>query len=73
MLELIVRRPNLRLLMSSSQPMEQLKRNGFHEDIAGLRMIQVRVPTLKERKQDLPVLLESLMRQSARSMNIDMP
>ncbi len=73
LLNLVVRRPNLRLLFSSRSSMEQLVGQGLHEDLAALRIIQVKVPTLKERKQDLPVLIESLMRQSARSMDVDMP
>ncbi len=73
LLDLIVRRPNLRLLFSSVCSMDKLAEQGFHEDLIALRIIQIKVPTLKHRKQDLPVLIESLMRQSARSMDVDMP
>ncbi len=71
--DLIIRRPNLRLIFSSTHPMPTLLEQGFHEDLASLRIIQVKVPTLMERKKDLPVLIETLMRLSARSLDVDTP
>lgn len=35
--------------------------------------VEIQVPSLKERAADLPIIFESLMRQIARDLNVDMP
>jgi len=72
-LDMIATHPDLRVFFSSPFPLEELFQQGLHTGFAPLQMIPVKVPNFKERKQDLPVLAESLMRQYARSISVDMP
>jgi two-component system C4-dicarboxylate transport response regulator DctD len=72
-LKLINLKENLRVIFTSEYSMSTLMSNGINEDISALQLVQIKVPTLRDRKPDLPVLMESLIRQSARSLDVDMP
>ena len=66
--------PNLRLITSSAQSVEQLKAAGFSEALlSALDPVEIKVPSLLQRKKDLPVLFESLVRQTCRALNTHMP
>jgi len=66
--------PELRLITSSAQSVGQLKAAGFSEALlSALDPVEINVPSLAQRKKDLPVLFESLVRQTCRALNTHMP
>lgn len=66
--------PNLRLITSSTHRLEDLGANPLSDDVDFLtRIVEVRLPTLEERKTDLPEIFTALLRQIIRSMDGDMP
>lgn len=74
LLDLIERFPNLRLIASAPIPLEALRDTGLSADLFfALDVLQIEVPSLAQRKKDLAVLFETLVRQTVRSMNGDMP
>lgn len=74
LLDLIARHNDLRVLSSAPVPMAE---TGATLLIDGLHMaeapLELRLPTLAERREDLPELFEVLLRQTARSLDTDMP
>jgi two-component system, NtrC family, C4-dicarboxylate transport response regulator DctD len=65
---------SLRLITSSIKSVEQLKTAGFNESLlSALNPIEIHIPSLAQRKKDLPDLFESLVRQTCRAINADMP
>jgi two-component system C4-dicarboxylate transport response regulator DctD len=74
LLSLIETHPNIRLIGSATQPLDKLRQNGLIDDLYfALNLMMIEVPSLSRRKKDLPVLFETLVRQSIRSLNADMP
>lgn len=74
LLNLIQTRPDIRFITSSTKTIEQLKSSGINPDLlALLSPAEIHVPSLSQRKKDLPVLFESLVRQTVRTLNNDMP
>ena len=74
LIELIEHHPNLRLISSSSMPLAELRHKGIGDDLAvGENMIELRLPDLSERREDLPEIFEHLVRLTARSLDADMP
>lgn len=73
-LDMLEVRPDLRLITSSTKSIEQLKAQGINEKLLmALNPLEVHVPALAQRRKDLPALFESLVRQTARALNTDMP
>jgi two-component system C4-dicarboxylate transport response regulator DctD len=73
-IDILEMNPQLKILTSSTKPLKLLSDCGLSEQfLTKLDPIDIYVPTLSQRRKDLPVLFESLMRQSARALNTDMP
>lgn len=74
LLDLLQAHPQLRVLSSSRLPLAvsgvSTLIDGLDPDSPG---IEVLLPTVGERREDLPELFETLLRQTARSLNMDMP
>lgn len=66
--------PDLRLITSSGPPLIEYPPCPLTDntDIAEAS-IEIRVPSLDERRTDLPVIFTTLLRQAARSLDTDMP
>jgi DNA-binding NtrC family response regulator len=60
-----------RVIAATHRDLEELVRTGaFRDDLYfRLRVVEIRVPPLRERRSDLPVLIEHLMRKIARSLH----
>jgi len=64
----------LRLITSDPASLAELRARGLSQDLYfALNLLEIKVPSLAERKADLSALFEALVRQSCRSMNHDMP
>ncbi|WP_420405686.1 sigma-54-dependent transcriptional regulator [Nisaea sp.] len=63
--------PSLRLVSSSVLPLSQLDRLGLGDD--GSTVVEIRFPTLEERRDDLPEIFENLLRLAIRGLDTDMP
>jgi two-component system C4-dicarboxylate transport response regulator DctD len=73
LLELMEQFPNVRVIASSPKSLEHLKQAGLRDDLFyALDMMQIPIPTLAQRRKDLAVIFEALVRQTVRSMNGDM-
>tara|TARA_E500000318_G_scaffold16393_1_gene16827 strand:+ start:2137 stop:3354 length:1218 start_codon:yes stop_codon:yes gene_type:complete len=68
---LIRRCPDLRIISSSVASLAELE----HLDPAaeGTTVVEIRVPSLDERRDDLPEIFENFLRLSVRSLDTDMP
>lgn len=74
LLRLIEDHPKLRIITSDPQPLAALRAAGLSKDLYfALNLLEIKMPSLAERKADLPVLFETLVRQASRSLNRDMP
>ena len=74
LINLLQTRTDLRFITSSPMTIEQLKSSGINPDLLSLLSpAEIHIPSLAHRKKDLPVLFESLVRQTVRALNIDMP
>ncbi len=69
------RRADFRLVVASHQDLEKLIEEGrFREDLYyRINVLQVRVPPLRERLEDILLLAEESIALSAREMNIEKP
>jgi DNA-binding NtrC family response regulator len=69
------RRSNARVLVATHQPMEKLVREGrFREDLYfRLRVVEILVPPLRERREDIPLLARHLMAKAARFVDRPCP
>lgn len=73
-LDLLLTNPELRLISSSIMSVEQLKAHGISEKLlTALNPVEIGIPSLAQRKKDLPDLFESLVHQTVRVLNTDMP
>ncbi|WP_224823230.1 sigma-54 dependent transcriptional regulator [Cognatishimia sp. MH4019] len=74
LLSLMEAHPQLRVITSSTLDLMQLRDAGLSEELYfTLNLMEITVPTLAQRKGDLRVIFEGLVRQAVRSMNGDMP
>ena len=74
LLGLMETRPQLRVITSSKLDLMQLRDAGLNEELYfTLNLMEITVPTLAQRKADLRVIFEGLVRQAVRAMNGDMP
>lgn len=65
-------RADVRIVAATHQPLEQRVAEGrFREDLFHrLNVIRLRLPPLRERKEDIPALVELFLRNSARDLGI---
>jgi two-component system nitrogen regulation response regulator GlnG len=63
---------NVRIIASSYQNLENLVANGlFREDLFHrLNVIRLRLPSLRDRKEDIPILTQHFLAMSARQLNV---
>jgi two-component system nitrogen regulation response regulator GlnG len=63
---------NVRIVAATHQPLEQRVAQGlFREDLFHrLNVIRLRLPPLRERKEDIPALVELFLQNSARSLGV---
>jgi len=68
-------KPDVRLLVASSEPLDQFVRDGrlsrelFHR----LNAVQIKIPALRHRKSDIPVLVDQFIRRVARELGLPTP
>lgn len=71
----IVKTANIRIIASTHQNLSKLCQNGtFRKDLNyRLRTHHIHIPPLRERKEDIPLLITHFTRQIARFLNIKQP
>jgi len=64
---------NVRVIAATHQDLEQrVKDGGFREDLFHrLNVIRLRLPALRERREDIPVLTRHFLQQSARQLGVE--
>jgi len=64
---------NVRVIAATHQDLEQrVKDGGFREDLFHrLNVIRLRLPTLRERREDVPMLARHFLLQSARQLGVE--
>jgi two-component system, NtrC family, nitrogen regulation response regulator GlnG len=64
---------NVRIIAATHQDMEQRVKQGlFREDLYHrLNVIRLRLPSLRERREDIPLLIKHFLQTSARELNVD--
>jgi DNA-binding NtrC family response regulator len=69
------RRTEARVVAATHRPLERMVREGqFREDLYfRLRVVEIVVPPLRERRGDIPVLAEHLLREGARELHVAPP
>jgi two-component system nitrogen regulation response regulator GlnG len=66
-------RANVRVIAATHQNLEQRVRDGlFREDLFHrLNVIRLRLPSLRERREDIPLLARAFLQQSAHQLGVD--
>jgi two-component system nitrogen regulation response regulator GlnG len=66
-------RADVRIVAATHQNMEQLVREGrFREDLLyRLNIIRIKIPPLRERREDIPLLLKFYMSKEAKSLGLE--
>jgi two-component system nitrogen regulation response regulator GlnG len=66
-------RANVRVIAATHQALEQRVRDGlFREDLYHrLNVIRLRLPSLRERREDIPILVRHFLVQSARQLGVE--
>jgi two-component system nitrogen regulation response regulator GlnG len=64
---------NVRVIAATHQDLEQrVKEGAFREDLFHrLNVIRLRLPALRERREDIPVLVRHFLQQSAQQLGVD--
>jgi two-component system, NtrC family, nitrogen regulation response regulator GlnG len=64
---------NVRVIAATHQDLDQrVKQNLFREDLYHrLNVIRLRLPSLRERREDVPLLTKHFLAKSARELNVD--
>lgn len=71
----VAKRSNARVVVATNQELETLKDSGkFRKDLYyRLRIHQVHIPPLRERKEDLPLLLDHFLEKAAKTLGKKKP
>ncbi len=73
-LELLQIKSDIQIITTSTKSIEELHASGTSETLLNmLNPAEINLPSLRQRKSDMPVLFESLVRQTTRALNTDMP
>jgi two-component system nitrogen regulation response regulator GlnG len=66
-------RANVRIIAATHQDLEaRVKQGLFREDLFHrLNVIRLRLPSLRERREDIPLLAQHFLRRSARELNVE--
>lgn len=66
-------RADVRIIAATHQNLEQLVReNRFREDLYHrLNVIRIHIPPLRQRREDIPLLLRHFLRRAARELHVD--
>ncbi len=73
-LKILQTRDDIKIITTSTKPIEQLRTMQLSEALLNkLNPAEINIPSLRQRKKDLPVLFENLVRQTTRALNADMP
>jgi two-component system C4-dicarboxylate transport response regulator DctD len=73
-LQLLQTKADIKIITTSTKSIEQLRAANLSETLlTKLNPVEISIPALAQRKKDLPVLFESLVRQTTRALNSDMP
>jgi len=64
---------NVRIIAATHQDLEQRVKNGlFREDLFHrLNVIRIRLPALRERREDIPLLAKYFLTKSAKDLNVE--
>lgn len=64
---------NVRVIAATHQDLEQrVKEGGFREDLFHrLNVIRLRLPALRQRREDIPMLTKHFLQQSAKQLGVD--
>jgi two-component system nitrogen regulation response regulator GlnG len=64
---------DVRIVAATHQDLETLVRDGsFREDLFHrLNVVRLRIPTLRERREDIPKLIRSFLKRTASELNVD--
>ncbi|MBA2408918.1 MAG: nitrogen regulation protein NR(I) [Gammaproteobacteria bacterium] len=64
---------DVRIIAASHQNLEErVQQGGFREDLFHrLNVIRIHIPALRERREDIPLLLNHFMRESAKQLKVD--
>lgn len=74
LVSLMQKHPHLRLISSASRPVSELGAAVFPDDFDVFeQFIELRIPTIAERREDLPEIFELILRQVVRVLDADMP
>ena len=74
LVNLVNANPDLRLITSSVHGLADLKGTPLTDDVGLMeKIVEIRLPTLEERKTDLPEIFTALLHQIIHSMDGDMP
>jgi two-component system response regulator HydG len=67
------RKTQARVIAATHRPIEELiRQNQFREDLYfRLRVVEINLPPLRERKEDIPILAEHLLARAARELGKD--
>lgn len=72
--DLLETRPSLRLITSSNFPLSHMSEDALADRTRwSEKAIEINIPTLKERREDLPEIFESVLRMAVRNLDCDMP
>jgi two-component system C4-dicarboxylate transport response regulator DctD len=72
--DILDKHPDMRLFVSSSKPLAQLiKQDALANFFQTLSPLVIPLPSLRARRNDLPVLFEQTLRQLVRDLDLDMP
>jgi two-component system nitrogen regulation response regulator GlnG len=66
-------RTDVRIIAATHQDLEQhVKEGSFREDLFHrLNVVRLRIPALRERREDIPKLVRSFLKRTARELNVD--
>ncbi|MEM9044080.1 MAG: response regulator [Pseudomonadota bacterium] len=74
LVSLLLARPDARMISSSTRALSKIRQDILIEDLdLADQMIELRAPSLAERREDLPIIFEQQLRLTIRNLDGDMP